>query len=57
MNRRNRDDLDEADVDFPTRPRLIGCRDRMCGALDCPVCFPLTAHIDAFDDTEEESEP
>ena len=29
------------------------CSDRMCGALDCPRCYPLT-YRDAIDDDRAE---
>jgi len=34
------------DQDFDERPPkrkgYTRCKDRMCGALDCPTCYPLT---------------
>lgn len=34
----------------PKRRRAIACHDRMCGALDCPNCFPEGQADDAEDD-------
>jgi len=31
---------EEYDEEKPKRRRLIRCSDRMCGATDCPTCFP-----------------
>lgn len=35
------DELDDLRAEFaPRRRRLIACSDRMCGAQDCPSCYP-----------------
>lgn len=36
---RHNQDPDERE---PKRKSYLRCSDRMCGALDCPTCYPLT---------------
>lgn len=53
---------DEREEFTPRRPRLIRCRDRMCGADDCPNCrgeaaalaslFPEEPEIEAANDPD-----
>ncbi len=43
--------LQEAREEFGTRRRWRGCPDRMCGASDCPTCFPFS-----YDEKEESEE-
>lgn len=47
------------DQDFDERPpkrkHYMRCHDRMCGALDCPTCYPLTYMDDHQPDEEPET--
>jgi len=43
MRPRHEDDdcFDEReDEDRPRKKNYVSCKDRTCGALDCPSCFP-----------------
>ena len=56
-----REDMDDLRAEFgETRgPRPIRCSDRMCGAWDCPNCYPRTPEDEAaqtpIDDQEEQA--
>jgi len=43
----------EERAEFPRKRRPAGCRDRMCGATDCPNCFPSSWDQEK-DEPEEE---
>ncbi len=46
----------EARAEFGTRKRWRGCHDRMCGATDCPTCFPTSYDQEEEEDSEFEEE-
>ncbi len=47
---------EELQAEFPRTRRPHGCHDRMCGASDCPTCYPGSWWLE-FQDEEPESEP
>jgi hypothetical protein len=46
----------EAREEFREYKRWRGCRDRMCGATDCPTCYPGSWDDDENSDEDEEDE-
>ncbi len=46
--------LAEAREEFREPKRWRGCRDRMCGATDCPTCFPTSYDQEKEKDSELE---
>ena len=47
------DSNEDADHDGPVLIKRYACRDRMCGAGDCPTCHP---EVSKFYNPEEENE-
>lgn len=46
----------EYDDDEPRKPRYMRCRDRMCGADDCPNCHPENFRGGVFIDNQPDDD-
>ena len=51
-----RERYEEAREEFRTHKRWRGCHDRMCGATDCPNCFPGSWDEEEQEENDEEIE-
>jgi hypothetical protein len=55
-HRMERDDDDDSLTRNLRRSRALACKDRTCGADDCPTCRPGTWREAVIQDLEEEGE-